>query len=742
MADDTRLLCSFLVAVVVVAFLVVFWNLRRLVTVHRRDRQVREGREESFEEQKNGDGGLNDVGRDLNCRNMYNAIGKSAPTCGLDLSKFGHTTTVRDLNAKSDVNVGRRLHFGDETRSKEPDMQANNSDAYYLQKNIHGRNKSTLDLTMNDDADERFRIMSKEEEKHFFQANGDAGHDGNLRVGKDVHASGNLKADGNLDVRNPGGRGNHDGGRFHTFYEGSDTHASLEEYDDHVSYDLKTHKNNDVARLRKDRGGNLDLLNRGGRLRLDRSGNVQTDKNLDVGGNATMRGAHVDGDIKVDGKIRFGPRGNDPYSLEKVTNGNDRSHLRLSLNDNPDESLRIYTNIWNRGGGAKMQHKFQVNGDAWHRGKLMADQLCAGGTCVGQDELGTSDLKAEFERLKERVSANTDKTADLSTKLQRRVEVLKGKIGESTEGREELEKEIQKVEDELIGTLRENTNTRIKGLEEDMKGLSKQKGPKGDRGPEGPEGDTGPQGPKGDRGPQGPGGERGPQGPKGDKGDPATGLNDGDNVAGFRLNYSHPLGLRSLMQYVTDNKNQNRSGGYRNHATTRYDYVNGASSWNAIRVNSDGDNTVNIDQTGNGYFKGNVKAGEKLCIGNTCIDENDLKNMGSSSGPELYAYASIDKDGRVESPSKGYPAKNVDNHWTHNSNHFRIRRYGEGKYALEAPHNKPWEYAISVTPGNDRTVRLSRYGSKRSSNVYVSFRYPGNNNLTDSEFEFLAFKVK
>ena len=94
---------------------------------------------------------------------------------------------------------------------------------------------------------------------------------------------------------------------------------------------------------------------------------IRAKGDVDVRGNAK-----VNGDIKVDGKIHFGPRGNDPYSLQKVTDGRDRSHLRLSLNDNPDESLRIYTNIWNRGGGDQMQHKFQVNGDAYHRGDIRA----------------------------------------------------------------------------------------------------------------------------------------------------------------------------------------------------------------------------------------------------------------------------------------------------------------------------------------------------------------------------------
>jgi hypothetical protein len=225
-------------------------------------------------------------------------------------------------------------------------------------------------------------------EKHYFTGNGDAGHEGNLRVGKSVHASGDLKAYGNLDVRNPGGKGSKDGGRFHTFYKRPDTHVSLEEYDDDVYYDLKTHKNNDVASLRKNRAGDLDLLNRGGRLRLDRSGDVHANKDVHVGGKANMKDAHVRGDIKVDGKIRFGPRGNDPYYLEKIAYGRDRSHLRLTLNDNPDESFRIYTNIWNKGGGDIMQHKFQVNGDAWHKGRLrVGNSLRIGNTSVNESQL-------------------------------------------------------------------------------------------------------------------------------------------------------------------------------------------------------------------------------------------------------------------------------------------------------------------------------------------------------------------
>jgi len=479
--DETGIFSAFIVVVVVAAFCIAAFCIRLRFSEYREHE-----RREEFEDGDEPDDGLNEVGRKINCSTMNDAIATSAPTCGLDLSRFGHTTTVHDLNAKNDVNVGRRLHFGDETMNKKPDMAANNSDSYYIQKNIHGRNRSSLDLTMNDDPDERFRIMGNScrqgsrgcagpgVEKHFFQANGDAGHDGDLRVGRNVHASGNLTANGNLDVRNPGGKGNHDGGRFHTFYQGTNTHASLEEYDDNVSYDLKTHKNNDVASLRKNRAGDLDLLNRGGKLRLDRSGNVRADKNLHVGGHATMNSAHVDGDIKVDGKIRFGPRGNDPYSLEKVTYGKDRSHLRLSLNDNPDESLRIYTNIWNRGGGDQMQHKFQVNGDSWHRGKVMANQVCAGNTCVGQDELGTVGLKREFEKLKQSVSDNTNRHTVLTQMLKDKVGSLKGRIENGRGDRDELEKDIQKLESEMEDIVQNNTLGKVEDLKKEFDGLQKE----------------------------------------------------------------------------------------------------------------------------------------------------------------------------------------------------------------------------------------------------------------------------
>ena len=102
----------------------------------------------------------------------------------------------------------------------------------------------------------------------------------------DVHAKGDLTADGDLDVRNPGGkRANHDGGRFRTFYENGNTHVSLEEFDGEVSYDLKTHKDGgDLARLVKTHNGDVYLTNNAGhRLRLAKDGGVHVE-----GGNARV----------------------------------------------------------------------------------------------------------------------------------------------------------------------------------------------------------------------------------------------------------------------------------------------------------------------------------------------------------------------------------------------------------------------------------------------------------------------
>ena len=90
-----------------------------------------------------------------------------------------------------------------------------------------------------------------------------------------------------------------------------------------------------------------------------------------------------DGDVNLSSKLFFrdaskqttpnGPNNSDPYYLEKVNSGGNQSSLRLTINDDADESLQIWGNscaAGNCGGEGKMAHKFRADGDALHMGNV------------------------------------------------------------------------------------------------------------------------------------------------------------------------------------------------------------------------------------------------------------------------------------------------------------------------------------------------------------------------------------
>ncbi len=71
---------------------------------------------------------------------------------------------------------------------------------------------------------------------------------------------------------------------------------------------------------------------------------------------------------------------NDPYTLEKLGSGDDH-HLRLTINDNDNESFQIWGNscgAGNCGGEGKMAQKFQSNGNAEITGLLKTSVLQLG----------------------------------------------------------------------------------------------------------------------------------------------------------------------------------------------------------------------------------------------------------------------------------------------------------------------------------------------------------------------------
>jgi hypothetical protein len=123
-------------------------------------------------------------------------------------------------------------------------------------------------------------------------------------------------------------------------------------------------------------------LNPEGVLRLGAGG-------LEVAGPATL-----DGDVNVQGRIFFHNGGfstapdadnSDAYFMQKVDAGPNDSSLRITLLDDPDESLQVWGDACRTtgcGGPGVVAHRLAVDGSAWHRGKL-----CLGDTCIDQPAL-------------------------------------------------------------------------------------------------------------------------------------------------------------------------------------------------------------------------------------------------------------------------------------------------------------------------------------------------------------------
>lgn len=125
----------------------------------------------------------------------------------------------------------------------------------------------------------------------------------------------------------------------------------------------------------------------GGRALVHDLGNVLTVNygndydHVDVQSSANIRN-----NLGIGGKIFFGDQkhrpwpdwganGSDPYYIEKI-GGNNQSSLRLTINDDADETFEIWgdscrtTGCWGQG---VRSHQFVASGDVYHRGVVRAD---------------------------------------------------------------------------------------------------------------------------------------------------------------------------------------------------------------------------------------------------------------------------------------------------------------------------------------------------------------------------------
>jgi hypothetical protein len=112
-------------------------------------------------------------------------------------------------------------------------------------------------------------------------------------------------------------------------------------------------------------------------------GNTQNVGDLNVGRNMNVQNKLFFGDSSMS----TGPNENnatDSYYLEKISKDN-VSHLRLTINDDPDESFQIWGDACNVGdcnGAGALRHKFQADGTGSH-----TKQICIGNTCIDEKML-------------------------------------------------------------------------------------------------------------------------------------------------------------------------------------------------------------------------------------------------------------------------------------------------------------------------------------------------------------------
>ena len=104
----------------------------------------------------------------------------------------------------------------------------------------------------------------------------------------------------------------------------------------------------------------------------------------DRGGDANIVRRLYFGDSMMDPDPSWKDNNSDPYYLEKVDGGPDRSSLRLTINDDWDESFQIWGNACNAPGGCSGEgaqaHLFRADGYVRHGGRMEGDRnLSVGG---------------------------------------------------------------------------------------------------------------------------------------------------------------------------------------------------------------------------------------------------------------------------------------------------------------------------------------------------------------------------
>ena len=297
----------------------------------------------------------------------------------------------------------------------------NDNDPYWFEK-IGNTDSNHLRLTINDNSNESLQIWGNScgttgcggagVLQHKFDASGNAEHKGGLKVAGAIETNGRPKitaTDVYLDnsSRRGGAGGSvrralvHDSGDKLTLNYAGDYSGGVK-IPGNVYTNNMTFKNDgtnwwhrsggDAAIVNANNYNTLMIVGRGdGERRIGMWDKVTVNGKLDVTNQTTTKNLNVTGDLSIDKpkKLIFSGNDNDPYYFQKIGN-TDSNHLRLTINDNSNESLQIWGNSCGTtgcGGEGVMQHKFDGSGNARHEGTITANKLCIGNTCITESDL-------------------------------------------------------------------------------------------------------------------------------------------------------------------------------------------------------------------------------------------------------------------------------------------------------------------------------------------------------------------
>jgi hypothetical protein len=146
----------------------------------------------------------------------------------------------------------------------------------------------------------------------------------------------------------------------------------------------------------QDNGGNVGIGTSQPQSTLDVNGNTNINRNLSVKGNLNIFNNNRQNPSKlvIGGPIEFvdenGTDSSDPYRLQKISNGINNNHLRLTINDDANESLQIWGNsclTTGCGGSGVVQHTFDAVGKATHKQLCLVDQNGNNPVCLNYNTL-------------------------------------------------------------------------------------------------------------------------------------------------------------------------------------------------------------------------------------------------------------------------------------------------------------------------------------------------------------------